>query len=443
MTDRPVVSAIGGAQHGGQPLAGGPLTADPISHFLLVLALVVVVCSLLAWLARCLRQPPVVGEIIGGLLLGPSGLARLFPAASAWLLRPSVVATLNAVAQLGLVTFIFLLGSELRLGRAGAQARTVGAVVVGSIGLPFAGGIALAAVGRPVLAGSASRSTAYLLVFGLAVSITALPVLARILADSGIDKTRIGTLSLAAAAVGDGMAWLALTLILAVSGLAGTGNAALTISMAAALVLVTLVIVRPLLAVLLLRADGQAILLPTLVAGAVGYAALTQLIGLHAAVGAFLFGAILPRDLAMVRTIRQQLHGFTEAVLLPCFFASVGLTTTIDAISGSPANWGLLATVVLIAMATKLCGAGAGAYLTGLPVRESLQIGALMNCRGVTELIVATICLQYHLVSRAGFTILVLMAVITTVVTGPLLRLLSRQPRSAMSNLQHAGLEMR
>lgn len=412
----------------------GPFTVDPVTHFLLAIAVIVVVCNLLAWVARVLRQPPVVGEIVGGLVLGPSVLVHLWPAGSAWLLAPSVVATLNTVAQLGLVTFMFLLGSELRLGQTGTPTRTVGAVVVGSIGLPFAGGLLLAVAGMPVLAGPAPQPAAYLLAFGLAVSVTALPVLARILVDTGMDATRAGTLSLASAAVGDGTAWLALTVILAVSGLAGTGGVLVTVGMVAVLVLATCTIVRPLVAAVVRRAGGSVMLMPALVSGAVGYAALTQLIGLHAAVGAFLFGVILPRDAAIVGTARRQLSGFTEMILLPLFFASVGLSTTVDAISGSPVAWLLLAGVVVVATVTKVCGAGAGAYLTGVPLRESLQIGVLMNCRGVTELVVATICLQYGLVSEIGFTVLVLMAVITTVLTGPMIRLLARRPAPVTSD---------
>jgi Kef-type K+ transport system membrane component KefB len=428
----PVLSEV--AQQNGQPAAGGSLAADPVTHFLLAIAVIVIVCNLLAWLARKLGQPAVVGEIIGGLLLGPSVLAHLWPGGSAWLLPSSVVTTLNAVAQLGLVTFMFLLGSELRLSRAGAPAKTVGAVALGSITLPFAGGIALAIMGKPLLAGPTAPSTAYLLAFGLAMAITALPVLARILTDTRMDKTPVGTLSLAAAAVGDGTAWLALTIILAASGLTGTGGVLLTAGMVAALVLVTFVVVRPLLAALLRRATGNAMVQAALVSGAIGYAALTQFIGLHAAIGAFLFGVVLPRDSAIVRAARERLRGFTETVLLPLFFAGVGLSTTVDVLGGSPAAWLLLVAVVLVATVTKLCGASVGARVTGLPWHASLQIGVLMNCRGVTELIIATICLQYGLISQTGFTILVLMALITTMSTGPLIRLLTKARKPARND---------
>ncbi|MFI6094745.1 cation:proton antiporter [Lentzea sp. NPDC051213] len=413
-------------------LAAESAGADPVAHFLLALAVIVVVCNLLAWVFRKLGQPPVVGEIVGGLLLGPTVLAQLWPAGSAWLLTPSVVGTLSVVAQLGLVTFMFLLGSELRFGAAGADRKIVTAVVAGSIGLPFAGGMLLALAGRPMIAGEAGDGFAYLVVFGLAVSITALPVLARILVDARMDTTRVGRVALACAAVGDGAAWMVLTVVLAVSGLAASGSAVVTVGLVGVLVLVTALVVRPALAWLVERAGGGPLLLPMLVAGAVSYAAVTQLIGLHAAVGAFLFGAVIPRDDTIMLKVRQQLHGFAEVVLLPLFFASVGLSTAVTAVGGSLANWLLLIAVVVVATATKFVGAGGAAYLAGMPVRESLQIGALMNCRGVTELIVATICLQYGVVNTLGFTVLVLMALCTTAVTGPLLKLFTSAGREVV-----------
>jgi len=396
--------------------------ADPVAHFLVALAVIVVVCHLLAAAARGLGQPPVVGEIVGGLVLGPSVLAPLWPAGSAWLLAPSVVGIVNVVGQLGLVTFLFLIGCESRLDNPRADARVVAAVSAGSLALPFAAGVGLAAIGRPLIAGSDQHPAAFLLAFGLAVSITAMPVLARILVDAAMDTSRVGRIALACAAIGDGTAWLALTLILALSGLAGSGGPLTTVGVVVALVAVTFAVVRPLLTRLVRRLGARA--LPMVVGGAVAYAACTQLIGLHAAVGAFLFGLLLPRGDALVERVRSQLHGFAETVLLPLFFASVGLSTVVTSVTGSVDGWLLLVAVVLVATVAKFCGAGGAACLAGLPTRQSQQIGALMNCRGVTELIVATICLQYHVVNTLGFTILVLMALLTTVMTGPALGLI-------------------
>ena len=401
--------------------------ADPVAHFLLALAVIVVVCRLLAMAAKRLGQPPVVGEILGGIVLGPSVLAPLWPAGSAWLLTPSVIASVNVVGQLGLVTFLFLIGCESRLDNPKADGRIVAGVAAGSMLLPFAGGVGVAALGRPLIAGSDEHPAAFLLAFGLAVSITAMPVLARILVDMGMDTSRVGRIAMACAAIGDGTAWLALTLILALSGLAGTAGPLVTVGLVAGLVILTFVVVRPLLAWLVRRAGDRA--LAVVIAGAAAYAACTQIIGVHAAVGAFLFGLLLPRHEALVERVRKQLYGFVETVLLPLFFATVGLSTVVTSVTGSAMGWLLLGAVVLVATVTKFVGAGGGARLAGLPTAQSLQVGALMNCRGVTELIVATICLQYHVVNTLGFTILVLMALLTTAMTGPALRLIGvRRP---------------
>jgi Kef-type K+ transport system membrane component KefB len=325
------------------------------------------------------------------------------------------------------VTFLFLLGSEARLDNPRADGRVVAGVAVGGMVLPFAGGVGIAALGQPLIAGSDRHPTAFLLAFGLAVAITAMPVLARILVDMGMDTSRVGRIAMACAAIGDGVAWLALTLILALSGLAGNSGPLTTVVLVAGLVILTFAVVRPLLAWLVRRIGDRAV--PVVIAGAAAYAACTQIIGLHAAVGAFLFGLLLPRHEALVERVRRQLYGFTETVLLPLFFATVGLSTVVTSVTGSADGWLLLAAVVLVATVTKFVGAGSGARLAGLPAKESLRIGALMNCRGVTELIVASICLQYHVVNTLGFTILVLMALLTTAMTGPVLRLIGvRQP---------------
>ncbi|MFC0542901.1 cation:proton antiporter domain-containing protein [Kutzneria chonburiensis] len=406
--------------------------ADPVAHFLLALAVIVVVCRLLAGVARRFGQPPVVGEILGGIVLGPSVLAPLWPAGSAWLLTPTVIGSVTVVGQLGLVTFLFLLGSEARLENPRADGRVVAGIAAGSMLLPFAGGVGIAALGQPLIAGSNQHPVAFLLAFGLAMSITAMPVLARILVDMGMDTSRIGRIAMACAAIGDGTAWLALTLILALSGLAGNSGPLTTIVLVAGLVILTFVVVRPLLAWLVRRIGDRA--LPLVIACAAAYAACTQIIGLHAAVGAFLFGLLLPRHEALVERVRRQLYGFTEIVLLPLFFATVGLSTVITSVTGSADGWLLLAAVVLVATVTKFVGAGGGARLAGLPARESLRVGTLMNCRGVTELIVASICLQYHVVNTLGFTILVLMALLTTAMTGPLLRLIGvREPELSVA----------
>jgi Kef-type K+ transport system membrane component KefB len=266
------------------------------------------------------------------------------------------------------------------------------------------------------------------LFLGLAMSITALPVLARMLVDLRISNTSLGVLSLTCAAVGDGVAWASLTLIVALAGLAGGGVG--SAGLAVAFILVTVLVVRPVLAAVVGRVErapaGAQLLLPALVAGAIGFTALSQVIGLHPAIGAFLFGVVAPRGSAVVDRIGQQLQGFAVTILLPLFFAGIGLDTSLGLLGAVPGGWWLFAAALVIASATKMVGAGLGARLAGIGPAESLRVGVLMNCRGVTELVVASIGLHYRLINELGFTILVLIALITTALTGPLMRALTR-----------------
>ncbi|GAB1513334.1 cation:proton antiporter [Actinophytocola sp. KF-1] len=410
-----VVLVAAAAMWGPALVEGHP--ADPVARFLFSVAVILLVCHVTGAVLRRFGQPPVLGEVVGGLLLGPSVLGLAFPAAQDWLFPAPVLTALNHAAQLGLIVFMFLLGCELRTDRIGSR-RVVGATVLGGMGLPFAAG-ACVALTAPALG---DGGTGFVLFFGLALSITALPVLARILVDLGLADTRLGATALSSAAVGDGVAWFALTVILAGTGLSGTGDVATTAGLAVALVVVTVLCVRPALRTLVARAGSHQLLLGTLVVGALGYAGVTQLIGLHPVIGAFLFGVAVPRNAPAVTRIGEQLQGFAIAILLPLFFAGVGLSTSVGLLGESVANWLLFLLVLAVATASKFAGAGGGARLAGLPGREAVRLGTLMNCRGVTELVVAAIGLQYGLVNELGFTILVLVAVLTTAATGPLMR---------------------
>nr|AFV71319.1 PyrJ1 [Streptomyces rugosporus] len=423
-----VVLAGAGALWGNGLFAGGK--ADPLARFLLSAAVILLVCHLFGWILRRFGQPPVLGEVIGGLLLGPSALGLVWPSAQDWLFTPAVLAGLSQAAQLGLITFMFLLGCELRLDRLTSR-RVVAATVVGGMGLPFLAGVAIAVPAASMLAAPSADRTTYVLFFGLALAITALPVLARVLVDLGMDRTRLGATALSCAAIGDGVAWLVLTVILAASGLGGNGNPVATAGLAVALIVVTFLLVRPALALLVRRVRSPQVLLGCLAVGAIGFAGLTQQIGLHPVIGAFLFGVSVPRGAPIIAEIGEQLQGFALAILLPLFFAGVGISTSAGLLGDNPMAWLLFAGVLAVAIGAKYLGAGGSARLAGLPKHEARQLGTLMNCRGVTELVVATIGLQYGLLSELGFTIVVLVAVITTAMSGPIMRRLNRAPVQA------------
>lgn len=411
-----------------------PLAESP-SRFVLAVALVVLGCQVFGAVARRLNQPAVLGEISGGLIWGPAVLGLLWPVAQGWLFPPTVVAAIHAAAELGVVCFGFLLGSELRFEHVVSRSGTVALVVVGATALPFLVGASIGWAGHGVLGGS-GPAPAHIAFVGLAMSVTALPVLARILIDLGLASTQLGTLALTSAAIGDAIIWIALTFVMsAAQADSGRADPVVTLSLTGALVLLVVGLVRPALGRVAVRYEsrraGSTHLPALLVAGALFAAATTQLIGLHPVIGAFLFGLAIPSGSAVAGRVHSLVSGFTISLLLPLFFASVGLRLT--AAGGLVGHWLLFVVIVLAAVGTKLLGAGAGARLAGVPTRNAVQLGVLMSCRGVTELVVLAIGYEHGLLSAAGYALLVLMALVTTAVTGPLLWL------TGVGRSAHAG----
>ncbi|MFJ8045123.1 cation:proton antiporter [Kitasatospora sp. NPDC096147] len=404
---------------------------DPLARFLVAAAVVVLTAHLLGALFRRFGQPQVVGEVVGGLLLGPSALGLLWPAGQQWLFTAPVRQGLGSAADLGLVVFMFLVGCRIRPEELRVRGGALLGLGVGSLLLPFLGGVGLALLLGDRLA-DGTRSAAETLFLGLALSVTALPVLARILAELRLTDHPHGQLALGAAALGDAIGWGALTVLLAVLGGGPAQGAALTVAALLALLPAVHYGLRPALAALVDWAErepssrtGQ--LLAGLLAGLLALAALTQWFGLHPVVGALLFGAATPGGHPAVRRICGQLEGFTSAVLLPLFFVGVGLRTSAGAVLGDPGGWLLLLAVLAVAVGGKLLGAVLGTSVAGVPAGDGLRLGVLMNCRGVTELVVITIGHQAGLVNDLGATVLVLMAVLTTAATAPAYRLLERR----------------
>jgi Kef-type K+ transport system membrane component KefB len=417
---------------------------------------VLVAGALLLGLCRRTRQPLVIGEILAGIAVGPSLLGllpgdlttRLFPMDA----RPY----LAAIAQLGLLLFMFVLGWELDPRHLGRAKRSVAAVTVGSMTLPFLLGLGAAAViyrDHENVAGHHVSFGVFGVFVGISMAITAFPVLARVLADHGIGTTRIGTLTLASAAVGDVLAWCLLAVIVGATTSSGLGQFGTTAGGAAIYVVVLSVVVRPLLRSAVTRAfrrrggaQGSPLYIAGLVAAGIfvsSYA--TTRIGIHPVFGAFAFGLVMPREPR--RELEQHMLRPFEGVsrlLMPVYFVVTGLSVDIGGLHGR--DWADLALLVTVACVGKIVGAGVPAWGLGMSRRESLGVGVLMNVRGLTELIILNIGLSLHVLDERLFTVMVLVALLTTALAGPLLPILlpngaeadARAPRTPGSGLRPA-----
>ncbi|WP_225637473.1 cation:proton antiporter [Streptomyces solaniscabiei] len=395
--------------------------SDPLLPVLLAVPVVVLACQAGGRAVRLLGQPPVIGEILAGILLGPSLLGWLAPTVQQHLLPPSVLPVTSALGTLGLLAFLFLIGLELDLRSLRTTRGAVAAVSLTGLLLPMALGAALAAALYPQFAPDGVGRLPFTLFVAVALSITAFPVLARILADRGLETTPLGTFALACAATDDALAWCLLTAAVALAT-TGTALSALTILGLTAAFAAGLALIRPLLCTLLERAGrtSDELVLALLFAGLCLSAYTTDQIGVHPAFGAFLFGASAPRGLPAVERSAARIRAVVLPLLLPLFFVDAGLHTDFSTLPAGEWGWG--AAILAVAVVGKWGGAAGAARLTGSDWRWSTAVGTLMNCRGLTELVVLSIGLQTGVITETLFTLLVIMTVITTAATDPILR---------------------
>ncbi|WP_406410604.1 cation:proton antiporter [Streptomyces sp. NBC_01614] len=396
--------------------------AETMRALLVAIPAAILACQAGASLLRRLGQSPVIGEITMGIVLGPSLLGWLWPEAQHWLFPESVLPYTSVLGHLGLLAFMFLVGLELDLGALRGNSRTAVAVSQAGILLPLSLGALLAFPMYGQLAPEGVEFTPFLLFVAVAMSITAFPVLARILVDRGLYRTPLGALAMACAAVDDVAAWCLLALVVAFSTagspLDALTAAGLTVAFGAAMLLV----VRPLLARWAQgRADraGHGVVLVLLFSGLSLSALATDLIGVHTLLGAFLFGVATPRGHRRIEASAARLRAVVVPVLLPLFFVHTGLSTQIGTLASEPVQWLWAGALLAIAVIGKWGGAAGAALACGQPWRQAMAIGALMNCRGLTELVVLSIGLELGVIGPELFTMLVLVALITTAVTSP------------------------
>ena len=414
----------------GQPIgAAAEQTINTVFHALLALAAIVVTARVVGALFTAIGQPAVIGEVVGGILLGPSLLGRIAPDLYALLLPAAIAPFLIVYAQLGVILYMFLVGLELDLGIIRRHGHVTVAISHASIIVPFLLGVTLALGLYPVLSTADVPFTVFALFLGVSLSVTAFPVLARILTDRKISRSRMGAVALTCAAVDDVTAWCLLALVVGIAH-ERAEDAIRVVILTVVFVAVVLLVVAPLVRKLIPRLDHAAGLTRTelsiVFVAMLASAMTTEYIGIHGFFGAFIFGAVIPHGTRIAREINHRLDDVVAILFLPAFFAFTGMRTQIGLVSGWR-SWLLCGLIVMVACIGKFGGTVLASRWAGLQWRDSAALGILMNTRGLVELIVLNIGLDLGVISPTLFTMLVIMALVTTFMTTPILHVLLRK----------------
>lgn len=401
------------------------LEFSALTLLLLQIAAILAVSRGLGVVTRWLGQPLVIAEVLAGILLGPSLLGWLWPEAMAGLFPDTSLPILKMLSQVGLVLFMFLIGLELDPKLLRGRTHSSIAISHTSIVVPFVLGAGAAWWLYDSYSSPAVPFISFVLFLGAAMSVTAFPVLARILSERHLLTSRVGAITIACAAVDDVTAWCILAFVVATARAQGLVPAIWTTGFALVFILSMLFVARPFLGRLAARVANREGLTPTVVATTLLLLLLsstvTELIGIHALFGAFMFGAILPKEGKLAETLADKIETVAVVLLLPLFFAYSGLRTEIGLVS-QPREWLVTGAIVLLATAGKFGGSALAARFTGLRWREASAIGILMNTRGLMELIVLNLGMDLGVISPTVFTMLVIMALVTTFATAPVLR---------------------
>ena len=399
--------------------------AMPIPILVLLEVLIVIALSRLVGLGfRSIKQPQVIGEIVAGIMLGPSLLGLVAPDLATALFPAEAVPFLNVLSEVGLIFFMFLVGLELNPKYLKSNLDIAILTSHVSILVPFSLGSLLALLLYPIVSNNSVSFTAFALFLGAAMSITAFPVLARIITEHNLQNTKLGTLALTCAAVDDVTAWCLLAVAIAVTRTNSMLGALPTIIASLIYIGFMLTVVRWFLQRLSKHYNRTGrltqLVLSGIYMGVVASALITELIGIHLIFGAFLLGAAMPKNAGLTRELAEKTEDFVLIFLLPIFFAYSGLRTQIGLLN-SPELWLLCAAVLGVAIVGKYVGTYVAARVCGIGNRAASALGWLMNTRGLTELIVLNIGLSLGVISPLLFTMLVIMALVTTFMTSPLL----------------------
>ncbi len=405
-------------------------TTEPIAILLLQIIIILLVSRFFGYLFSKINQPTVIGEILAGIVLGPSLLGKFFPEAFNFLFTENTMGNLNVLSQIGLILFMFIIGMELNIDNIKHRTNQIIVISHSSIIIPFALGMLLAYFVYEDFAINITRFLPFALFIGISMSITAFPVLARIIQEKGLTKTHLGGISIASAAIDDVSAWCILAIVIAISSTGSMISALFTIFLSIIYIVIMLMAVRP-----FLQKIGQTHQnIETLNKRIVGFifliligsAFITQTIGIHALFGSFLAGVVMPTNINFRKLMIEKIEDVSVSLFLPLFFVFTGLRTNIGLLN-TPYLWEICLIFILVAIIGKFIGGALTAKLMGETWRDSLSLGILMNTRGLMELIVLNIGYEMNILPPTIFVMLVIMALVTTFMTTPILNLINKK----------------
>lgn len=420
---------------------------DPLAILLLQIITIILTARIFGFICKKIGQPTVIGEIIAGIFLGPSFIGYHFPEFSTFLFPSDSLGNLQFLSQIGLILFMFIVGMELDLKVLKNKAHEAVVISHASIIIPFALGVGLAYYMYKSYAPGNIDFLSFALFLGIAMSITAFPVLARIVQERGLNKTKIGTIVITCAAADDITAWCILAAVIAIVKAGTMASSVYTIIMAITYVIVMLKVVQPFLKrVGDIYSNRESLSKPvvgiffiTLLISAYT----TEVIGIHALFGAFMAGVIMPSNMSFRNIFIEKVEDVSLVLLLPLFFVFTGLRTEVGLLN-EPEMWGICGLIIIVAVTGKFLGSALSAKFVGQSWRESLMIGALMNTRGLMELVVLNIGYDLGVLTPEIFTMMVIMALVTTFMTGPALTLINKllpenDPSSVPGEVEKSG----